>query len=180
MNNHGSNKMTLGFEQYADMLKPVLEYINGDLENNIKLLIPIACRLAYLENIGRGSVLDMNQVNINNVLSGEPKEDVENELKGLLKTFEEKFLITEIVTEKSTVIYNPYFGVAGALVDEADADIFIDGTLYDFKTSKNGSYSMIDNAQLIGYYFLNELSIELDSNEIGFAYDDMEIKISFI
>ncbi|MEH7455630.1 hypothetical protein V7178_24570, partial [Gottfriedia acidiceleris] len=55
---------------------------------------------------------------------------------------------------------NPEFGIGSLLVDGADGDLFIDGTLYDFKTTKKSSLDKKDNLQLIGYYLLNELSIE--------------------
>lgn len=162
----------LKMEQYKEMLDPVIEYINGTSDSSIDLLIPIAVRLAFLENIARGS-MDVRKVEIQKLLHNSPKEEIEKELKGLLQTFEERFVISEIINENSIVKFNPHFGIAGSLVDGADADIFIDGTLYDFKTSKSRGYSWLDGAQLIGYYLLNELSMRLDTEMVGdYTFDN--------
>lgn len=175
MNISKDKKVNLKPEHYDNMLKPVLDYINGNSDNTIEELIPVAIRLAYLESIARGN-LDLEQVNIKNIFKGEPKEEIRNELKELLSVFEEKFIAPEIINENSEVIYNPKFGVSSLLVDGADADIFIDGTLYDFKTSKKNEYNFDDSAQIMGYYLLNELSINLNISLDLPDYDGLEIK----
>ncbi|WP_279401705.1 hypothetical protein [Piscibacillus salipiscarius] len=38
------------------------------------------------------------------------------------------------------------------LVNGADADVFIDDTLYDFKTTKYNEFNQLDNLQLLGYF----------------------------
>lgn len=94
----------------------------------------------------------------------------------MCKVFQERFLITEIVSQKSDVIYNPTFGAASLMVGGADGDIIIDGVLYDFKSGKALGYSWKETAQLIGYYFLNEISVTLNSSDWSGTYKDLKIK----
>jgi len=56
---------------------------------------------------------------------------------------------------KRTCVLNPTFGAASALVGGADADIFIDGTLIDIKTSKHLEMGRDVFNQLFGYYCLS-------------------------
>jgi len=51
-------------------------------------------------------------------------------------------------------VYNPEFGYASILVGGADADLLLDTTLVEVKTTKNPSYKWTDAAQLVGYYVL--------------------------
>lgn len=163
-------------QHYTDMLKPASSYIIGESQDTLDSLIPLSLRLAHLEDVARGS-LKPEQVNVDKLFSTSSKEDVRNELIGLLSVFEEKFMVPEIINEKSNVIYNPDFGLSSLLVGGADADIFIDGILYDFKTSKNKGYSLVDSSQLIGYYLLNELSQKLSSISFELPdYEGLEIK----
>jgi hypothetical protein len=84
-------------------------------------------------------------------------DNVINELRNLLIVFKEEF-IKNIVKKESIVLFNPEFGLGSELVGGADADIFIDGVLYDFKTTKNRGYVGKDVYQIIGYYLLNEIT----------------------
>lgn len=158
---------------YVELLEPVVDYIDGE-EKNIEGLIPIAYRLSKLENIAR-SGWEIETVNLNDLSNGLPTEEISNELKSLMRVYEEKFIIPEIINENSEIKLNPHFGVASLLVGGADADILIDGTLYDFKTTKVYGYRKVDAAQLMGYYILNQLAIELDSNLIGFPFEELKI-----
>ncbi|PEO24957.1 hypothetical protein COL24_01030 [Bacillus toyonensis] len=92
----------------------------------------------------------------------------------MCKVFEEKFFIPEIVHKESKVVYNPNFGLASMIVDGADGDIIIDGVLYDFKTGKPFAYSRVNAAQLIGYYFLNDIS--LIAMELGYESSSFDIE----
>lgn len=162
-------------QMYPKLLEPVFEYIDGKPGTDIETLIPTAYRLSKLEDIARGGLMS-EKVNINELFYGFPEEEVANELKGLMKVFEEKFMIPEIINVKSNVIFNPHFGVGGALVGGADADLLIDGTLYDFKTTKSYGYKLVDAEQLMGYYLLNQMSIEFESELIGLSYEELKIE----
>lgn len=84
-------------------------------------------------------------------------DNVINELKNLFVVFKENFM-NNLIKKDSIVVFNPEFGLGSELVDGADADIFIDGVLYDFKTTKNRGYVGKDIYQIIGYYLLNEIT----------------------
>jgi len=78
-------------------------------------------------------------------------EDV-NDLKNLISIvdnslFESKFFCS----------LNPIFGNASVLVDGADADLIIDDTLIDIKTTKNLKFEREYYNQLIGYYILSKI-----------------------
>jgi len=55
-------------------------------------------------------------------------------------------------------LVNPTFGAASVMVGGADADMVIDDTLIDMKTTKNLRLQRKDFDQLMGYYALHEIS----------------------
>lgn len=79
------------------------------------------------------------------------------ELLKLAEIFSVKFLNSRFVKNKKNIIYNPEFGYASALI-RADGDLYIDGTLFDFKTSGNLTGKSYDVTQLVGYFLLNEVN----------------------
>lgn len=54
-------------------------------------------------------------------------------------------------------LVNPTFGVASRMVGGADADLVVDDTIIDIKTTKNLKLQRRDFDQLIGYYVLHEI-----------------------
>ncbi|MDA4127790.1 MAG: hypothetical protein OK452_11415 [Thaumarchaeota archaeon] len=58
---------------------------------------------------------------------------------------------------------NPTFGEASLLVGGADADIVIDATLIDIKTTKKLGFTREQFNQLVGYYVLNRISGRMGS-----------------
>lgn len=56
---------------------------------------------------------------------------------------------------KRICVLNPTFGSASELVGGADADLFLDGTLIDFKTTKHLEMKRDIFNQLLGYYCLS-------------------------
>lgn len=161
-------------EYYISLGKKILEFIS-DSTKPISSIFEEAVRLAKFDQINRMRVRE-GDLNLDYLLIDSASQDVIRELDKLMLVFEEKFMISEIITQKSKVIFNPNFGLASLLVSGADADIFIDGTLYDFKTSKDKSLKKNDNLQLIGYYLLNELAIATGSDFLDFPYTQMNIK----
>lgn len=116
-----------------------------------------------------------DNVNINkiDIIDAEVKE----ELKSLLHLF--RLRMPNVVRYDSKVIYNPKFGRASMAVGGADADIWIDGTLWDFKTTKSCSFNSLDAKQLIGYYLLHRVDEESGRlGEIARSYQDIQ-KIGF-
>lgn len=161
-------------EPYASWLTEIRTFTK-DASISIFSLIEIAVHLAKLEQIVRYSVKKAD-INVEYLLYEPAPMEVKRDLENLMTIFEEKFMIPEIINKKSKVVFNPNFGVSSALVSGADADIFIDGTLYDFKSSQDQKLKTNDNLQMIGYYLLNELAIATMSEDYGFYYIYMGIK----
>ena len=80
--------------------------------------------------------------------------DVEAEVKKVVDVFAEVFIKSGFVTSESKVVFNPHFGEWSKKIGGADADIFIDDTLYDFKCVKTVRYNWNYIAQVYGYYLL--------------------------
>ena len=75
-----------------------------------------------------------------------------------IKNFDDKFKLRE---NNNKIIYNPSFGKYSQSIGGADADVIINDTLIDFKTTTclNYNNSCIKNLkQLVGYYLLNYLN----------------------
>lgn len=172
-------KLNRVMDMYIDQ-KPVREWKDKidsflhDKSASISSIYTEAFRLSRLEHVFRAPIRK-EYIQIDDLLHGTPPQEIIQELDGLMGLFEQRFLIPEIITPESEVIFNPHFGAASFLVEGADADIYIDGTLYDFKTTKKDGYARKDILELMGYYFLNEFAIRTMSDENGFPYKDMDI-----
>ncbi|WNG49181.1 hypothetical protein F0U60_37500 [Archangium minus] len=57
-------------------------------------------------------------------------------------------------TPRKRCLLNPTFGRASTLVGGADADLLLDDTLIEIKTTKSGAFSKTYVKQLVGYYVL--------------------------
>ncbi|MBM7554417.1 hypothetical protein [Thalassobacillus pellis] len=158
--------------KYIKIIKKMKQCING--KKDIESLIPNTCFLAKLEQVYRSGMPPMD---INKAFYTDPESDVINDLKQMCHTFQRYFLTDKVITPYSEVIYNPNFGVASSFVGGADGDIFIDGTLYDFKSGKSKGYKWQEVAQLVGYFLLNELSAELEE---GFLHANKPLTIKRI
>ena len=157
------------YNKLIDEYNYAIENIKRYIELNIpfdKEIIEKTCILAKLEACWRDGKLP----NDLKYLFNKPSREVINELIGLIDLFELEF-IKKVVKSNSIVIYNPNFGLTSYSIGGADADIYIDGTIYDFKTSKNIGYTGKDAQQVIGYYILNEVEKkrhgEMFNNSIG-------------
>lgn len=123
-----------------------------DVEN----LIQGAYYFAKLEQVYRtGGMLPEDGIRS---LISNPSDEVVKDISNLCKVFKERFIKGGLVQSDSVVIFNPSFGIASYACGGADADVYIDGVLYDFKTSKNVGYSWQETAQLVMYYYLNEIA----------------------
>lgn len=141
---------------------------------HVKEVIVDACFLAKLEAIARTGIppLDLLEPSFFN----KPEDEIVNDLLQICEVFNTTFL--PLVHADSKVYYNPNFGIASGLVRGADADIIIDGTLYDFKTGKPIGYKWQDIAQVLGYYLLNE--IMHDMSEVDDDKDEKDYPHSII
>lgn len=109
-----------------------------------KGLLRSCLQLAQLDFIYRSGYVDPN-------LGVTHEEDV-NDLKTLIQAVD-----PSLFKARSICVLNPTFGTASRLVGGADADLVIDGTLIDVKTTKKPKLQRKHYHQLIGYYALHRL-----------------------
>lgn len=150
-------------EKYTKGINCCEQFVNG--ANNKKDLLMTAIFFAKLERIYRGKI-PAPLINFENLF--EIEKDIYDDLYELSELFQKKMIDSGIITSDSQVVFNPIFGEASKLCNGADADIFIDGTLYDFKCTKKYGYSWREAAQLLGYFFLHNIaeSIKDSSNDL--------------
>ena len=117
------------------------------------------CFLVKLERIFRSGLPPANLF-----------KKVIKDLELLCDVFQEKFITT--INPTSEIIYNPNFGISSAFVGGADGDVLIDGTLYDFKSGKQIGYKWQEVAQIMGYYLLNEISLDIYNTADKYFKDD--------
>jgi hypothetical protein len=80
------------------------------------------------------------------------KDDVQD-LKNLISAVDKN-----IFTAKNLCMINPTFGSASVLVDGADADLVVDDTIIDIKTTKKMTLERSYLDQVLGYYVLHQIS----------------------
>lgn len=156
-------------KKYDDGIKNVERFVNES--SNGTDIIKIAIFFAKLENIWRSRVPRFC-IDIEKLL--EVEKEVFDDLVVLLEVFQTKFINSGIITPESIVVYNPTFGDASYFCGGADADIYIDGTLYDFKCTKREGYVWKDVSQILGYYLLD--CISKDSKDRENDLDKYEIR----
>lgn len=71
---------------------------------------------------------------------------------------------SDLFKAKKHCFLNPTFGYGSELVGGADADLIVDDTLIDVKTTKFLSFTQEQYNQLIGYYILSKLG-EINESE---------------
>ena len=94
--------------------------------------------------------------------------------------------------EPTTAHLNPAFGLASTLVDGADADAILDGTLVDLKTTKKATFKADYWRQLVGYLILadvhntlldtgayGELGVDITTDDIPPRLDIEEFGVYF-
>ena len=105
-------------------------------------LIKSAIFLAKLDIKFRTGITDSNLDNIE-------QEKIEEILKLI------NIVPWKIFKAKKHCYLNPTFGIGSLLVGGADADLIIDNTLIDIKSSRNLKLGREDLSQIIGYYLLS-------------------------
>lgn len=136
---------------YGESLEEIKQFLNNK-ESSYKDIVNAVCVLAKLEAVSRGGgILPKNGAKGILETDGEIKRDVTK----MSEVFNNVFIVSGLVKPTSDVVFNPQFGITSVLVGGADADIYIDGILYDFKSSKKSGYQWKDIAQLYGYYLMD-------------------------
>ncbi len=86
-----------------------------------------------------------------------PPIEVMDDMKALWDLLDEH---RGFFSNSEVVSYNPTFGEASMMVGGADADLLVDTTLIDIKTTIKWGYMWADAAQLVGYYVLAAMNGE--------------------
>lgn len=140
---------------YTEAVMMVEDYI-VHRTNSYYNILHHAFLFANLEQIQRASLMvDAQSVLKHNYMSD---TELEEDLKKNCEVFEQAFITSGIVKKDSVVVFNPHFGIWSVKCFGADADVFIDGVLYDFKCTPVYGYRSKDVAQICGYYLLHRLS----------------------
>ena len=150
-------------EKFNEGIDYVIRFINSNHSIN-KDLIYYSYFFGRLEQCWRSRRLIEN---IDELLDP-PSKEIEDDLINLMSVFDDSFL-NKVVKPDSNVIFNPSFGKCTSIVKGADADIFIDGVLYDFKTTKYKSYNSKDIQQIISYYLFNRVNLKMHDTSSNFV-----------
>lgn len=149
--------------KYERGIKVYKQFINNE-KSDFDALLYFAGYLASLESVSRSGLPPLD---IEKSLIDDTDIEIINDLRILCNVFENKFINSGILKKNSLVIFNPKFGIASMCCGGADADIFIDGTLYDFKCTKNRRYKWDECAQIVGYFLLNIIDIRCGGKGMG-------------
>jgi len=147
-------------EQYFQFIK------DKKLNDNLIVSALLLTKLDVVLRRGIGlSEIDMN-------INPADVTDLKNLIQGVPK---------DLYLNKKTCVLNPTFGLASHLVDGADADLLIDNTLIDIKTTIQTKFTDLYFYQLMGYVTLHYLGLLYANNikeiiPIGvFDEDDADI-----
>lgn len=136
--------------KYNESINIIQRFVEDGDELSTQIL-EVAIFLSKLEQIGRGNINENSYLNllqpVNNVII--------TDLQNIVDVFQNVFIGSGLIKPTSDVVFNPHFGNMMALCGGADADIFIDNTLYDFKCTKSNGYHWDEIGQIMSYYFLN-------------------------
>jgi hypothetical protein len=160
-------------KKYEEGIKTCEQFVNNK-SFNFDDMFYFVVYLASLEAVARSG---MPPLDIKKSLINDPDIEIINDLKKNCKIFENRFVNKGIVNENSSVIFNPTFGMVSLHCGGADADIFIDSTLYDFKCIKSRGYNWSECAQIVGYYLLNIIDIRCGGHGIGINKNGDEYSI---
>ena len=104
----------------------------------------------------------------------EVEKEVFDDLVVLLRYFRRNLLIPVLLLQRALLYIIRLFWRCILFCGGADADIYIDGTLYDFKCTKREGYVWKDVSQILGYYLLD--CISKDSKDRENDLDKYEIR----
>ncbi|MFW1856711.1 hypothetical protein [Acinetobacter ursingii] len=153
---------------YYDAQNLVDDVINSKLITEMSLsddLISSIWLFAKLEVLWRSGFI--RSVEKNDVISS-PSAIVSEDLIAMGQSFIENFIDTGLVRSNSLITYSPYFSADIELkLGGIDADICIDNTLYDIKSTKKLGFRIQESIQLTAYYLFYLLdrlmSIDIDT-----------------
>jgi len=137
-------------------------------KNVTKKLIKCSLELAKLDPIYRRTGCPYGLIDFK--IDRKDIEDLDNLIKGVPKG---------LFKSNRSCILNPTFGLASNLVFGADADLYIDNTLIDIKTTKKPDFSKSHLYQLLGYTLLHNLGQKYMKNNtkpeiLNIFYEDLD------
>lgn len=142
-------------EHYNTALNNINKYINGDdSPETFKKVIEASVYFAKLERFYRGGYTLEKKATLDEKMDCYVEQELINQIEIFKNAFEEKF---NIKTKSSAIYYNPTFGICSYAVGGADADVIINDTLIDFKSSKYLRSIDEDYIQLVGYYLFSRV-----------------------
>lgn len=164
-------KLTARVEKkYKQAIRQINQFTKKE-KVDVKEVVPHACFLSRLEHIFRSGLPPMD---IQKSLLNEELEEITEDVYKLCKVFEEVFIRTNVITKDSDVVYNPHFGKVSMGCGGADADVYIDGTLYDFKSTKAKGYKWQDIAQIYGYFLLDCIAYDMNDKSASLYGRDIK------
>lgn len=144
-------------KKYESILKSIEDCIMGYNPDFVILVKNIEYLVALEKTLRSMNYSDNFDSLVNKINSTTINKRMFIELSDLARIFINDVILSDIITEDSDVVFNPRFGKAARKVNGADADIYIDGVIYDFKTTKSKAFNINESAQLWGYYLLSEV-----------------------
>lgn len=139
---------------YKGNISIIKEFIYGNTKIDLTKILEACCFFGRLEHAAR-----LRWIPNENTLKHIKKENFEilSELMKMASLFFKTFVKSGMVKPDSDVIFNPSFGNVGKTLKITDADVYIDGVLWDFKTTKSSFSKPDDETQLWEYYILSEV-----------------------
>lgn len=162
--------------KFSDRYKYIKSYVEGK-DVSINDLIQSAILSSKLENCARAGMLPENPILY---FTEDIQESVVDDLKSLFRGFLATFVETKILHNIMEIDFHPIFGRLSKAVGGADADLYIDGTLYDFKTSKKRGYEWQEIAQLIGYSLFSDISSDIFELDLPEYTNEFPYKVNRI
>lgn len=142
-------------EVYNKALEIISEFINSEYNDLLfKRVVGISVYFAKLERMFRSGYNEEIEDSLRYKINPLVEKELYNQIEIFKIAFEEKF---NIKTKKNTIYYNPNFDYCSVAVGGADADIVINDTLIDFKSSKYIKSINEDFKQIIGYYLFSKI-----------------------
>lgn len=125
-------------------------------------LIEASLLIAKLDPIVRAGPTVISSI-IKNFDSVDPEDVLD--LKNLVSLLKPEFF-----TKKEICLLNPTFGEGSVLVGGADADLIIDDLIIDIKTVKKAEFKREYFRQLLGYYLLSHIGLDIKINKLGIYF----------
>ena len=140
---------------YNEGLNIISKFINSDYDDLLfKRVVGVSVYFAKLERIFRSGYTKEIENSLKYKINPLVEKELYNQIEIFKNVFEEKF---NIKTKKNTIYYNPNFDYCSVAVGGADANVVINDTLIDFKSSKYLKSIDDDFKQIIGYYLFSKV-----------------------